>query len=35
LLHFSAVAHVVHQVKSVPFSANKSHDCHPKATQWL
>ena len=31
LLHFSAVAHVVHQVKGVPFSANESHDHHPVA----
>jgi hypothetical protein len=29
LLHFSAAAHVVHQVVGVPFAANKSHRSSP------
>jgi hypothetical protein len=24
--HFSTAAHIVHQVESIPFSADKSHD---------
>jgi hypothetical protein len=31
LPHFSATAHVVHQVKSISFAANKSHEPHPAA----
>jgi hypothetical protein len=26
LLHFSAAAHVVHQIKHVSFATNESHD---------
>jgi hypothetical protein len=26
LLHFSAAAHIVHQVISIPFAADESHD---------
>src|SRR6266404_2753645 len=29
LPHFAAAAHVVHQVKGIPFSANESHTTHP------
>jgi len=29
LPHFAASAHVVHQVKSIPFAANESHTAHP------
>jgi hypothetical protein len=29
LPHFSASAHVVHQVKSISFAANESHETHP------
>src|ERR1700758_1623082 len=29
LPHFPAAAHVVHQVKGIPFSANESHTTHP------
>jgi hypothetical protein len=32
LPHFSAPAHVVHQVESVSFAANKSHEPHPVAS---
>jgi hypothetical protein len=26
LPHFFAVAHIVHQIKRIPFATNKSHD---------
>jgi hypothetical protein len=29
LPHFSAAAHIVHQVESVSFAANESHTAHP------
>jgi hypothetical protein len=32
LPHFSTPAHVVHQVESVSFAANKSHEPHPAAS---
>jgi len=29
LPHFSAAAHVVHQVERIPFAANESHQRYP------
>jgi hypothetical protein len=32
LAHFSAVAHVVHQVERIPFAPNESHDFSPASS---